>query len=553
VSARARPPPPGFVRHLLTLWSLRLTIGLNQAGGRRGALTVVGYLASSAPAVLLGLSFYRLLRWELVAGSELWTRFFLNLLCFVTAAVWTAWPLMSVGVDDHAELSRFAAFPISAWRLLVASTLASLLEPRALVFFAPLIGAAVGMLAERAPGAWPAAVALFLLFALMCAAWSRVALHVVLNVLRQRRSAELIGGSFLVFLFAASFIPPIDTSWLTAAGGDLGAVDEALIANAAVALGRVPPGLFGQGLVWLTRGAWGGYLSAAAGLAGFGAVGLAIAYRLLLRFHAEAGRAGPRPVARPGSNAFAKTQGRLHSLILRDALDLWRNPRARLLAAVPFVLAVLLKVSSARDLVVFARGESADAWLMGALALYAVAVMGSTFAQNAFGYDGQGMAVFLAAPMGLGEVLRARNLVHGAAALGLGLSVSAFYVPYFGAPVGWSLGVSLAAVLALTPVLLCAGNFISVRFPVKFHASLKRRDKLPLVASMLGVAAATVGLWPWLWVLRHSGRAAPGAGEAAAVAAYAVVAWAGYALLLPRAVRALERRREFILQAVARD
>ena len=44
------------------------------------------------------------------------------------------------------ELSRYAAYPISSIRLMFASTLASLAEPRALVFYGPLVGGTLGYL-----------------------------------------------------------------------------------------------------------------------------------------------------------------------------------------------------------------------------------------------------------------------------------------------------------------------------------------------------------------------------------------------------------------------
>ena len=41
------------------------------------------------------------------------------------------------------------AFPITSLRLMLASTLASLLEPRSLVFYGPLVGATLGYFSIR--------------------------------------------------------------------------------------------------------------------------------------------------------------------------------------------------------------------------------------------------------------------------------------------------------------------------------------------------------------------------------------------------------------------
>jgi len=107
--------------------------------------------------------------------------------------------------------------------------------------------------------------------------------------------------------------------------------------------------------------------------------------------------------------------------------------------------------------------------------------------------------------------------------------------------------------LSLLPVLLTAGNFLSLFFPVKFHASLKRRDKLPFIASMLGVAAASAGAAPFAWALRLNGSERPGWGAVGLVALAAAAGWGLYVATLPTALRLLDARRERVLRAVTRD
>ena len=301
----SRPAAPGFLRHLLLLWGLRLNIGLNQGSGRSPLLAVGAFLLSSAPAWGLGVTFYGLMRLKTVAENDVWPFFILNLLCFVTTAVWVTWPIMSAGVDDHSELSRYAPFPISPLRLLIASTVASLFEPRALVFYAPLTGAALGYASVHPVRLKWFALLLYALFALLNAAWSRVGLHLVLNVLREKRSAELIGGGFVLFLVAASFIPPIDTSWLTAVGeGGIEKLDMRLIIDATLALGRVPPGFFGDALLELSYGYRRNALADGVGLLVFTGVGLGVAYALLMRFHRNVGRGGASTKASGDTDPF---------------------------------------------------------------------------------------------------------------------------------------------------------------------------------------------------------------------------------------------------------
>ncbi len=545
---------PGFFEHLRLLWGLRLDIGLNQGSGHRRPLAVLGFLASSAPAVGLVIFFYRLVRAAGQSSFELWPDFIVRLLCFVTTCVWVIWPVMSAGVDDHSEISRYASFPISSFRLMLASTLASLFEPRALVFYGPLLGASLGYLAER-PGHFTALNLLaFMAYVLMNASLSRVGLHVVLNVLRQPRSAELLGGGFVVMLIAASFIPPVDTSWLTRVR-DLGvdAVPDALVANATVALGRFPTGYFAHGLLMSANGWFAPTLADALALVELTMLALVVAWGLLLQFHRHSGRGGAQSATARTTNPFATTQTTFATLVAREALDLWNNPRARLLASVPFVLGILLKLLSGRDLFVFFFGATADAWVLGSLAVYGAIVLASTFSQNAFAYDGQGFSVFLTSPLELGLVLKAKNTVHALAGAVMGTLVIVFYVAYFRTGALTDVLCAVLAVTTLVPVLLTGGNFLSVFFPVKFHANLKRRDKLPFIASMLGVAAASLGTAPFAWGLRAVGTTGPTVMTLLTLALATLAAWGLYAVTLPLALRLLGQRRELILRAVTRE
>lgn len=540
----------GFLGQLLLLWQLRLA--LLAGGTRRRGLAAVSFLMSVSPAVPLFVGAYALLTWGPVERSPLWPRLALDLITFVTACVWVAWPILSAGVDDHSEVARYVTWPVSPWVLLVASTVASLLEPLAIIIAAPMLGAVLGFARTHPPSSWPLLFLLVLAYALAAAAWSRAGLHLVLGVLRRKKSAQTIGGFLAFVLLVSLVIPPVDLSWLFQAAGGLGATTPDFAVQAALGLSRVPTGYLGEGLRELALGRPLGAFLELFGLLWFGAVGFYVAWRLLLRFHrAPSGRA-TATTSRPERRIFARAPTRFRALLLREAVDLVRNPRARLLFFVPFLLAVALKLLSARRLLVWLVGPATDAWFLGSLCLYAVVIFGVSFAQNAFGYDGRGLATLLAAPIDPGEILRAKNLVHGAAGIVLALLLCGFYLAYFrhGGPA--DVAVSLAGVAAMVPVLLAVGNLASVRWPTRFHASLERRDRQPRVAILTGIAASSIGGAPFVLLVRHAGGA-PGFGTAAVIAAVAVVYWAGYLLAWPAAARAVVARREAVLLGVTRE
>lgn len=545
---------PGFFTHLLLLWRLRLTIALNSGGRSRWWWAVAAFFFSSAPAAGLALGFFGLIRLSSTLELEIWPDFILRLLSFVTTCVWVTWPVLSAGVDDHSELSRYAAYPISSLRLMLASSLAGLAEPRSLVFYGPLLGATVGYATVREVQ-YPLLLALgFGAYVMFNAALSRVGLHVVLSVLRQQRSAELMGAGLFVSLLVASFIPPVDTSWLFSLGQvGVEAVPDTLVQNATRALGRFPTGYFAHALLMATSGHGVMVLADTLLLFEMTLITFVVAWGLLVDFHRNSGRGATVSGPKRAGNPFVRPKTLFGTLVVREAVDLWHNPRARLLVAVPFVLGILLKLLSGRALIAFFLADTTDAWLLGGLCVYGAIVMGSTFSQNAFAYDGHGFYAFIAAPIELGLVLKAKNLVHACAAAGLSVAVAFFYMVWFGQGGPIDLALALASVATLIPVVLTVGNALSLYFPVKFHANLTRRDKLPFAASLIGIGAAGVGTWPLAWALRQCGRSGPTLSSLAWVLASAALAWGVYALTLPRAVGSLVARRELILQAVTRD
>ena len=549
-----------FFAHLWLFWRLRLWTGANRFRTASGAAPVIlGALALFGATSALGYGVHALLAHPVIAASIRWSTFLLRLVTFLTSAVFVIWPILSAGVDEHSELSRFATFPIKPFRLFVASSLAAIVEPRSLAFYPAIVGAVWGYWEQR-PFPILHGALLTAMFCVLNVAWSRAWLTLVLNVLRHRRSAEILGVGFLAALFLAALAPPIDARWvydlfksqnLTFATG--GVIDDAIVLNASEALSRLPTGTLSLSIEHLARGYTSEALAYGLVHMGFWAlVGFAAAYVLLVRFYKNTARPSKKEAAQAAPKGLAR-DGALYAMLDREASDWVRNPKTRLLCAVPFFLCILLHLVRARDLVAAATGGAADAWLLGVLCAYGGLVVGANFAQNAFAYDGAGLALLYAAPVPLRTVFIAKNAVHAAGALTVGLLLTAFYGLYVHAYQASSALIGVLALLGQMPILLAAGNVLSVIAPRKFHASLRRRDRPPALATFGGLIAAAVAVTPMGYVLRALGNEEPGVGCIAALLGLAAAGWAIYLLTLPRACALLEARREKVLRAVMRE
>jgi ABC-2 type transport system permease protein len=345
----------------------------------------------------------------------------------------------------------------------------------------------------------------------------------------------------------------VDVSWLEGVqSGGFGGLGTAFLVQAAVGLSRVPTGFYGEAVRLIAEGRLWGPALEMAGLLFFAWVGLFLAWRALLRFHrAPASRMAGRPSA--ADRFLARAPGVEGLLIRRELLDLYRNPRARLLAFVPLILAVAMRLLSLRPLLVHWRGASTDAWIVAGLTVYGVVVFALTFAQNLFGYDGESLGALLAAPLDPRRVLRAKLralMIAAALVAGVQSTLFALYLAH-ARLVPWLLGLASAAVLV--PVLLIAGAFVSIRFATRYHANLERRDRQPRVAIVTGMIAAGLGAAPLVLLLRARGQAAPRLEDAAVLVALALLAALLFRALRPLAERTFARSREEVLQALRRE
>jgi len=545
--------PPRLAAQMSLLWGLRLRLATSSLRSASPLLaTLAGAIATIGLTVAAGQGAYAVLGHPAVLADPPLRRFLALLLGFLASTMWIVWPALTAGVDDAAELSRFALLPISRRRVFLASVLAGLVEPRVLPLWGALVG---GTAALVEPGIGSAAVAAvgLLTLGLCSVAWGRVGLHLLLNLLRQRRSAEAIGGGLLALLFLTTLVPPPDLSWLSSLGSAVPRIDRSLLDGATALFALLPTGGWAAALLLDERGH---RLAAVAVLAYTGiatVVGYQLALRLLERFHRAAGRALPQSV--PPAARTRAYEGPSMALVLadRELNDVLSNPRVRVMAAMPFLLAILLQLSGARALAGIVAGARADAWLLGGLVSYAALLVAGGLGQNVFGYDGAGIRLLLATPRPLETVLRAKNAVHSGIAMTVGAFATAFYALRVGQP-STSLAVLALFQCAWQSVLLvAAGNVLSVLAPRRFHASLRRRDRPPAATLAATMILAAVTVAPWTLAVRRFDGATPTAGVWAVFAALLFGAMLFWQVSVRLAVRLAERRRPEMVQALVRE
>ncbi len=546
-----RPGEP--LRHLLLLWHLRLRLALGALPKGLGgvpALAGVAFLLTASAAVAAATA--ALFRTQAIADDATLRLFLLLLTGFLAGTLWITWPVVTAGVDDAAELSRFALFPIASDRLFLASAVAGLFEARTLPLWGALSGAAWTMHDQYGAGLMTCAAATLLLGA-VGVVWGRVGLHLMLNLLQNRRSAEAMGAGLMLTLGLSALVPPPDLSWLEQVSSTAAKLDLRLLAGGLIVFSMLPTGAW----AWMVFGSAEGrplvVAVAAIHLVAALLVGHVTALLLLDRFHRKAGRALPQRVDSGQRRRVFRWSDLDRVLVERELRDALLNPRVRMMLALPFFLTVLLKLVGALSLATALLGPQGDAWLLIGLASYGALVLAAGLAQNAFGYDGPGVSLLLAAPVETRRILIAKNIAHGLLALTSSAGVTLFAALYLGAASGWALALVGPNALFQTLLLLSMGNLQSVLEPRRFHASLKRRDKVGPASVAIGLLTAAVAVLPAGALLRAWRPQTPPTWTLAAAWLLPLGGFALWQRSTALATRLLETRRPELVRAVTRQ
>ncbi|PIE40920.1 MAG: hypothetical protein CSA49_06015 [Gammaproteobacteria bacterium] len=184
---------------------------------------------------------------------------------------------------------------------------------------------------------------------------------------------------------------------------------------------------------------------------------------------------------------------------------------------------------------------------------YAAALILLTFTHNTFAYDGRGLLNLMNAPITPEQLIRAKARVHQLVSLGAGVLASLFCWLYVApsASAGW-VCVAIMGVLVVVPIVTTVGLWVSVQYPIKFDASLNRRERQPLLVSIAGFAGVLLGSIPLLIAVRfiQAGGALDSALLTLIVAALLV--WFIHCKMLVRISLAFSRRQSEVLSAITR-
>jgi ABC-2 type transport system permease protein len=545
---------PGMRGQFAAIARVRWQLFVNGVRTIRGRLEMVArglMFLGFAAAGLAGSLVLGWLAWLFVSRGRLpW----LAILLWFVFLFWQLFPVMATAFTETVDSSSLLRFPLSFPSYFLVRLVYGALEPSTFLGSLWLFGFAVGIgIADARYFLWAAIV--LLAFAIFNILLARMIFVWIERWLAQRRTREIIGVVFFIFIICFQFIGP-----LMSRVGRHGHPEVSRITTQVLPYGRVlPPGLAAAAISRAVQGAFAPALGAFALECVYAlAVLWLLSVRLRAQYHGEnlseavARSASPKEkrAVRLGWSVSG-IPGPVAAILEKEFHYLSRSGPMLFTFVMPAVILLIFRLgpqTSAKQDNFLAHAPDL-AFPVGSA--YALLIL-TNLVYNCFGADAVGMQLFYVSPVSFREILLGKNLVH---ALVLACEVVMvwlvvclmFHPPAVDVTLATVTGVAFALLLNLT-----AGNLLSIYTPKKidYGAFGKQRASTTTVFASLGIQAAVFGLAAvTLLIARAYGRVWLAAVIFLILAGLASI---GYIMVLNRADRIALDRRDAILAELCR-
>jgi ABC-2 type transport system permease protein len=547
--------PPGMRGQLAAIARVRFQLFVNGLRTIRGRLEVVarGIMFLMFAAAGLGGSFgLGAAAWYFVShGNVEW----IAILLWPVFLFWQLFPVMASAFTENVDSSNLLRFPLSFPSYFLIRLAYGSLDPSTIIGCLWLFGLSVGIGIARPSLFFWSALVLFL-FAIFNVLLSRMIFVWIERWLAQRRTREILGAVFFIFIICFQFIGPLMSRY-----GEHRHPDASRVTAQALPYERaLPPGLAAAAIARAVNGA---FAPALGSFALESAYVLAVLWLLNVRLRAQyigenLSEAAARKTSPKGKKVLrlswnvSGVPAPVAAMLEKEVHYLSRSGPMLFTFVMPVVILLIFRLGPAGT-----SGRQSDflshapdlAFPIGAA--YALLIL-TNLVYNCFGADAVGIQFYYVCPVRFREILMGKNLTH---ALLLACEVVAvwfavcfmFHPPAVDVTLATVTGVAFALLLNLT-----AGNLLSVYTPKKidYGAFGKQRASTTTVFASLGIQFAVFGLAAvTLLIARAFGRIWLAAFIFLILAAVAAFA---YALVLKRVDQVAIDRRDAILAELCR-
>ena len=416
---------------------------------------------------------------------------------------WQLFPLLATTFTQNVESANLLRFPLRYRSYFLIRLAYGSLDPATAVASLWLLGIDIGIGIAR-PRALPWATIVLLTFAVVNILLARTLFAWLERWLAQRRTREILGILFFLFILSFQLIGPLIAAYehrSIPGSRDLGQ-------KLSHAQRPLPPGLTAAAIAGPIRSQPSSSVVPFVLLLAYG-----IAFLWLLNFRLRAEYRGASfsesarrkalpsglPAPRPGWN-LPGVPGAIAAVFEKELRYLSRSGPMLFTLIVPlFMLAVFR--SSGKNEGLLARTPELTFPLGAAYSLLLL----TNLSYNNFGADGGGTQFFFASPVRFRQIVMGKNLAHAAVfVLEVGLvwlgTCLLYRLPSLGVTIA-----TLAGILFVVPIDLAAGNLFSIYSPTRIEAGVfgRQRASLTTVLASFAVRGALFGVGAlMLWFSR---------------------------------------------------
>jgi ABC-2 type transport system permease protein len=412
---------------------------------------------------------------------------------------WQLFPVMASAFTENVDSSNLLRFPLSFPSYFIIRVVYGSLDPSTVIGCLWLLGLTIGIgIAQPGLLLWAAVV--LVTFALFNILLARMIFAWVERWLAQRRTREILGAVFFIFIICFQFIGPLMSRY-----GERRHPEASRITAKALPYERLlPPGLAATAIASATEGTFAPALAAFALECAFAlSILWLLNIRLRAQYHGEnlseaVGRSSvPRekPAVRLSWNVPGLS-GPIAAILEKEIHYLSRSGPMLFTLVMPVVVLLVFRLGPAGSPLRqggFLSHAPDLAFPVGAA--YAVLIL-TNLVYNCFGAEAVGMQFYYVSPVGFHEIVLGKNLTH---ALLLACEIVMvwlavcfmFHPPAADVTFATVAGVAFALLLNLT-----AGNLLSVYTPkrIDYGAFGKQRASTTTVFASLGIQAVVFGL-----------------------------------------------------------
>lgn len=484
---------------LAAIAELRWRMFVNGLRSRRGKMELASCIIVSGAFVLGGVGGFAAATafayWFVVQNKPE----FLAVLFWPILLFWQFFPVMATAFTNNPDSSDLLRFPLTYRSFFIIRLAYGLFDPASALGTVAVLGVLLGVTLAR-PLLFPWALVVLATFAIFNLMLMQTIFAWIERWLAQRRTREIMGVLFILFMLSFQLIGPIVAHFDKKRTPEFDRVTEIIVQVQAV----LPPGLAADALAQSLRSH---YLVGFTSLFFLASLTAAIGYLLHLRLSKQfRGENLSEAAARPAVVAQSKD--------LRVGWDLpWLSPAV---AAVfekevryigrsgPMLLTLVMPIFM---LVIFRLGpmnpalhrsnflsRTPDMAFPGAAA-YALLVL-TNLVYNSFGGDGGGIQFFYASPVSFRQIMLGKNLAH-TAILVANTALTWIAVAYlYGAPATAVAIATVAGLLFAAPLNFTAGNLLSIYTPKKrdFATFGRQNVSQTTVLASLGVQVVIVAI-----------------------------------------------------------